>query len=195
MNKQEFLDAIRARLGELSPADAARSLDYYAEMIDDRVEDGLSEAEAVAEMESVDEIAAQILSETAPQQPKRPRRLRSWEILLLILGSPLWLPLALTAAIIILTVYLVIWVAVLCCFAADLALAATAVGGLFSGVVCAARGDGIQALVLLGGALVCTALAIVLYFGCISITKGVWRLSKWLCRRIRALFTRKENRL
>ncbi|MBP3701411.1 MAG: DUF1700 domain-containing protein [Oscillospiraceae bacterium] len=194
MNKQEFLDAIRARLGALSPADAARSLDYYAEMIDDRVEDGLSEAEAVAEMESVEKIAAQILSEAAPQQSGSGQKLRSWELLLLILGSPIWLPLALTAAIVILAVWLVLWMAVVCCFAADLALGATALGGLFSGVVCAARGEGVQALFLLGGALVCAALAIVLYFGCISITKGVWRLSKWLCRRLRALLTGKENR-
>lgn len=198
MNKQEFLEAIRARLGPLAPADAARSLDYYAEMIDDRVEDGLSEAEAVAEMEPVEEIAAQILSEAAPAARGALRRfsrrkLLIWEIVLLALGSPVWLSLVLAAAAVILAVYLVVWTVAALCFAVDLALAAAGLAGLFSGAVCAIRGDAVQALLLGGSALVCAGLAILLFFGCIAAAKGAWRLSKLIWRGLRALFAGKET--
>ena len=98
MNKYEFLGRLRERLVGLPPKDIEKSLDYYAEIIADRVEDGMSEEEAVAALGTLDEIVAQILEDTPlPKLVKekvRPKRaLRTWEILLIVLGFPLWLPL------------------------------------------------------------------------------------------------------
>ena len=47
MNKQQFLAALRARITGLPKADLERTLQYYREMIDDRVEEGVPEEEAV----------------------------------------------------------------------------------------------------------------------------------------------------
>lgn len=47
MNKEQFLAAVRERLSALPRDDVEQSLDYYGEMIDDRVEDGMSEEQAV----------------------------------------------------------------------------------------------------------------------------------------------------
>lgn len=63
MTKQEFLKALWTKLSELPKDDVEQSLDYYAEMIEDRIEGGLSEEEAVAAVGTVDEAAAKILSE------------------------------------------------------------------------------------------------------------------------------------
>ena len=60
MTKQEFLSRLREGLSGLPEDDIAERLTFYGEMIDDRIEDGLSEEEAVAEVGSVDDIAAQI---------------------------------------------------------------------------------------------------------------------------------------
>ncbi len=54
MNKQEYLESIRSRISAMPADDVNRFMDYYSEMIDDRVEDGLSEEEAVADMGSPD---------------------------------------------------------------------------------------------------------------------------------------------
>ena len=48
MNKTEFLDALRHALGKLPSYEVEQSIAFYAEMIDDRIEDGMSEQEAVA---------------------------------------------------------------------------------------------------------------------------------------------------
>ena len=56
MKKQEFLDELKKALWALPEADQKNSLEYYAEMIDDRMEDGLSEEEAVAAIGDLDEI-------------------------------------------------------------------------------------------------------------------------------------------
>ena len=68
MNKKEFLAALRAGLAGLPEADVQHWLDFYSEIIEDRMEEGMTEAEAVADVGPVHDIVGQILSET----PKRP---------------------------------------------------------------------------------------------------------------------------
>ena len=63
MTKNEFLAELKERLAGLSEADLNRSMDYYAEMIEDRMEDGLSEEEAVKEVGTPAAIAEEILKE------------------------------------------------------------------------------------------------------------------------------------
>ncbi|MBQ9647551.1 MAG: DUF1700 domain-containing protein [Oscillospiraceae bacterium] len=140
MNKEAFLLALYDELSGLPVEDKERSVAYYREMIDDRVEEGLSEEEAVAALGPMDEIVREIVGEmplsaivrnrVAPQ-----RSLRAWEIALLVLGSPLWLPLALTAFILLLAVYIVIWAAIVSLFAALITLAAGGVVLVAHGVV------------------------------------------------------------
>ena len=70
MDKHDFLTALYSRLHTLPEEDARRSVDYYCEMIDDRIEDGLSEDEAVAAVGDVDEIAATILAKREENRNK-----------------------------------------------------------------------------------------------------------------------------
>ena len=48
MNKIEFMQKLKDGLAGLSPKDREEQLNFYSEMIDDRIEEGLSEEEAVA---------------------------------------------------------------------------------------------------------------------------------------------------
>ena len=43
MNKQEFLQALEARLGDLSAEERSQALEFCAEGIDNRMEDGTGE--------------------------------------------------------------------------------------------------------------------------------------------------------
>ena len=63
MNKMDFLSALEHRLVGLPREDLAERMAFYSEAIDDRLEDGLSEEEAVAQLGSADAIAAQIVGE------------------------------------------------------------------------------------------------------------------------------------
>ena len=47
MRKTEFLERLRAALNALPEEEAKKTIAYYAEMIDDRIEDGMSEEEAI----------------------------------------------------------------------------------------------------------------------------------------------------
>ncbi len=71
MNKAQFLAALRARLTGLPREDLERTLQYYREMIDDRIEEGMSEQAAVADVGDPDELAAAILQRPVRQPTYR----------------------------------------------------------------------------------------------------------------------------
>ena len=197
MTKLAFLSELRDRLSGLPGEDIGRSMDFYSEMIDDRMEEGLSEEEAVRAIGSMDDVVAQILMETSlPKLVNRARRKRSltaWEIILLILGSPVWLPLCVTALVLFLVFYLLIWVMVLVLYVVDLSVAVSGLAGLLGIVVQVFSGRLAQGAFLLGGGLVCVGLAVLLFFACNAIAKGVLILSRGMLRGIKACFIGKGD--
>ena len=62
MNRFEFLSQLSDRLRDLSPQDRRRVTDYYSEMIDDRIEEGFSEEEAVQSIGDPDQDALEMLA-------------------------------------------------------------------------------------------------------------------------------------
>ena len=120
MTKKEFISELQKLLSKLPSRETRERLVFYSEMIDDKTEEGLSEEEAVASVGTPRDIAAQIIDETKKQRKKKAaqerRKLKPWEITVLILGSPLWIAfLAVAAAVVIsifaimLSVNLVLW--------------------------------------------------------------------------------------
>ena len=63
MTKLQFLLALHDKLASLPQKEVEERLNFYSEMIEDRMEDGLSEEQAVAAVGATDEIAAQIAAE------------------------------------------------------------------------------------------------------------------------------------
>lgn len=63
MTRVQFLNDLYRRLGALSREEAEQHLTYYAEMLADRIEEGMTEEEAVASMEDVDTISRRILED------------------------------------------------------------------------------------------------------------------------------------
>jgi len=143
MNKTEFLDALRHALGKLPSYEVEQSIAFYAEMIDDRIEDGMSEQEAVAALGSVHAIAAQIVAETPPI-PKAIAKAntgsRTLNIVLLAILSPIWVTLALAFACMVLAIYLAIWSVVVALWAVVAMLLLCAPIGVFGLAWCAATG-------------------------------------------------------
>lgn len=204
MNREEFLTALREGLNGLPQEDIDRSVDFYGEMIADSMEDGISETDAAAAVGPVQEIIAQIRSEAAPPKPtdtgeKQKRTLKAWEIVLLVLGSPVWLPLALTAVmllfvafLLVLMFYIMLWSMVIIFYAADLVFAAGAVAGVLGSLAYLPLGNAAGGILFVGAGLVCAGFAILLFFGCNQVAKGVLWLGQKLADYIRSRFSKKE---
>lgn len=198
MNKQSYLEQIRRLLQRLPEEDRERSLAFYAESIEDRMEDGMSEEAAVAAMESPEKAAETILMDMPiPKLVKarvKERRMGAAEILLLALGFPLWFPLLLTVLILGLTAYLLVWALVLALGAAVLALGLSAAALLVAGVYSIIKAVISLGVLNFGAALVLTGLTVLLGFVLVWAGKLAVRLGKWMVRGLKALLIRKEDK-
>ena len=195
MNKQEFLAKLRQGLAGLPQNDIEERLTFYSEMIDDRMEEGLSEAEAVNEMGAVGDVITQILADIpltklVKEKVKPKKAISALEIVLIVLGSPIWLSLLIAALAVILSVYIVLWSAVISLWAIDVSLSACFLGGVAAASVLAVTGDTLTAVAILGGALFCAGLSIFLFFVCKAATKGILALAKKIALWIKSLFVR-----
>ena len=63
MNKRQFINALKLKLQGLPQSEVEDRLSFYEEMIEDRVEEGVSEEEAIKSIGSVEEISSQILAD------------------------------------------------------------------------------------------------------------------------------------
>jgi len=80
MTKSEFLNRLSVKFAALDERERERFLSFYEEMIEDRMEDGISEAEAVGSEGDLDEIAREILQGTPHSgQTKTTMAEKSWE--------------------------------------------------------------------------------------------------------------------
>lgn len=182
MKKSDFLKELRVKLRDIPDADAMASIAYYGEIIDDRMDEGLSEEEAVAAVGNVDTIAQNIIAELPVIPPaKQNRRLRWWEITLLILGFPVWFSLLVAVAAVVFSLWISLWSVVISLYATAIALGASAIGCILGSFFMIADGIG-AVLVVWGGALVCAGLTILMFMlsnlaakGLISLTKLTWK--------------------
>ena len=198
MTKQAFLAQLRARLSGLPQEDIEERLSFYNEMIDDRMEEGLSQEEAVAAVGPVDQIVSQIIGETpfakiAIENAKPKRRLQAWEIVLLILGSPIWFSLLIAAFAVAVSFYAVTWAVVISLWAVFVALAGSALGCIAGGVIFISSGHSLAGIAVIAAGLVCAGLAIFAFFGCKGATVGIAILSKKIALGIIHCFAGKEK--
>ena len=198
MDKLDFLLALDKRLGVLSDEDRRASLDYYAEMLNDLIESGMTEQEAVASLGSVDAIAEEILMDVplpklVKAKMKGKRRMTGTELTLLIVGFPIWFPILISVFAVIFSVYVSLWAVVISLYAADLSLAVSAPAALVGAILLFAAGQPASALLFLGAMLALAGLAILLFLGCNAAAKGVVRLGKLTLRGIKACFIRKKG--
>ncbi len=171
MTKLEFLDRLRGELCGLSEEDIQCILDYYAEMIDDRIENGMSEGEAVACLGDIKELAREAmldlpLPKVIKQRCKKNRAWKVWEIICIVFAT---LTVGAVLAATLLTVYAMLWVLVAVLWVTDLSLLVCAVFGVVMfGVSVAVSPFG--ALLYLGVGLFGAGAAVLLFFGCVKLT-------------------------
>ncbi len=198
MTKQEFLAQLQAGLSGLTESDAQERLTFYSEMIDDRMEEGLSEQDAVSQIGDVETIVASILAEIPKKAPEHvitsvekpthktqkvnkedKKRLETWQILLLILGLPLWLPLLIAAFAVVISLLASLWSVVGTLWGALFGtLAGVGLGVTLFGLLCIITGKWVMGTALFGAGLACIGLAVFAFYGCIYATKGAAWLTK-----------------
>lgn len=183
MKKSVFLTQLRDALGGIPSADAEERIAFYAEMIDDRMEDGLSEEEAVAAVGTVEEIVAQIVAQTPltklVKEKMRPKKsLPAWEIVLLIIGVPVWGSLLVAALAVVFSLYVSLWSVAMSLWSVFAALVGSAFGCVVGGIGFAVGGFVPTGLATVAAGLMCAGLSVFAFFGCREVSKGLVLLTK-----------------
>ena len=198
MTKREFLEKLRQAMSGLPKDDVEERLNFYSEMIDDRIEEGLSEEDAVSKIGSPESVAAEVLSEIplsklVKEKAKSRGKLKTWEIVLLAVGSPVWFPLLIAAIAVALSLYVTIWAVLVSLWSVPVSLAACLPAGIIAGVILMAHGNAFAGIALLGIGFFAAGLAIFAFFGCKNLSKLVLLLTEKLALGIKSLFVRKEK--
>lgn len=198
MTKLKFLLSLHDKLSDLPQNEVEERLSFYSEMIEDRMEEGLSEEEAVSAIGSVDEIASQIvadipLTKIVKEKIKPPKKLKTWEIILLVLGSPIWLSLAIAAISVIFSLYVSLWAVIISLWAVYGSLIGCAIGFIIAGIGIFITGNDLTGIAMLGAGLVCTGLSVFMFYGCKAITNGTLLLTKKIALGIKKSFIKKEE--
>lgn len=189
MNKQEFLKNLRSSLSNLPQEEIEERIIFYCEMIDDRIEEGLSEEEAVAAVSTADETLTQSTNEQPTPTPKTKRKFKSWEIILLILGSPIWFSLLIAAFAVAIAVYASLWAVLVSLWAAFGAVAGSALSCIVVGVGLACTDKVLIGIASIGVGIALAGLSIFFFYGSLAATKGSIFLTKKI---FRLIFNKKE---
>lgn len=170
MTKNEYLQGLKQALKSVSKDERERSLAYFAEVIDDRMEDGISEEAAVAELEPIGDAAQRIISDAEARGAIKPKH-SVMMIVLLVLGFPLWFPLLLSVAVVVLSVYLVFWIALIVLYILILVLGLCGVVGIF-GLIPLLPLNIYSALAVLGVGLGCAGVGVALFLPITFLTRA-----------------------
>ena len=198
MDKNTFLSLLRAGLSGLPQEDIDERVNFYGEMIDDYVEEGLSEEEATCRIGSANEIAAQIVADTSPTtaeegKTKPRRRLGVTAIVLIILGSPIWLSLLISAFAVVISLYVSLWAVIICFWSVFGAMCSCSFACILGGAAMIVVGFSIQGIAMIGAGLFCGGLSIFTFYGCKAASKGTVLLSKKIIQETVRKISKKED--
>lgn len=188
MTKEEFLNRLGELLSAMPEEDVEGSKQFYSELIDDNIEDGKSEEEAVASLGTPEEVAKQIISEkpaantvtdSTPTEDKAPantaRELNTAAVILIIVLFPIWIgPVSG-----LLSVYVSIWAVIVSFYAVG---AASIIGGLGMLVLSFLAPTAAHIMLAAGSGLILAGLGVLLILLMILLTKLYIRFTVWAFR-------------
>ncbi|MDO4509645.1 MAG: DUF1700 domain-containing protein [Lachnospiraceae bacterium] len=201
MTRTDFLDELKNLIKDYPVEETEKSIECYNEMIDDRIEDGMSEEDAVKSLGDVKDIAKEIEIEMPMKtivkkkvKEKKEENIPIWVILLLVLGFPVWAPLLLALGIGAFSLYIALWSVVLALWAVDAALFVSVIAGLLAIGITMVKGSMLSAIIYFGATLVLIGLALLGLIGCFYASKGLAALFAAIFKSIKKKLVSKNEK-
>ncbi len=191
VNKNEFLSRLRTNLSSLSPEEIKKTIDYYSEIIDDAVEDGMSEDEITSKLGLPEEIAKKTIGEAPTVKTEsKARSMGAGTITLIVIGSPVWLPLLIGAFAVVFSLYIAAWSIILSLFAVFLSLAVSAPVLLITSpfLFPVKKPEALAALAL---GLICAGLAVYMFYLSVGCSKRLIGFTVFAAEKIKGIFKKR----
>ncbi len=198
MNKQEFLTELKKRLSGIPKKDIDQTIEFYEEFILDKMEEGQTEEEAIASLDSIDEIVKATLSNVSiPKLVKEkfaPKRsLKTWEIVVIASTAIIWIPLAIVLLSVILSLYVGLWSGVIALAASTISVGASSLI-IVGGILDLCMGHAASGIFTIGLALAFLGTALLLGLLTFKLSKLMVVLCKKIILWIKSLFIKRGEK-
>ena len=187
MNKQEFLNELEKRLISFPKSEIDGHILFYSEMIDDIMEEGKTEEEAVMQIGTPKQVANQIIKETplykfAKQKIKETAKTKrsALEVALLIIGSPIWISLVVVAFAVAVSLYVSLWAVIISLFVSVIGFVVLAVWCVVLSVQSFIINNPWAGIVFIGFALILLGLSIFIGY----LTKYLEKFALYIIKKI-----------
>mgnify|MGYP003300502312 CR=1 FL=1 len=190
MTKKQFLKLLNKKLWSLPKTEREERLNFYDEIIEDKIEEGLTEEDAVGEIGSIDEVAKQILGENsiisqAKETLSKTNALKTKYVVLLIISFPIWFPLLASLLSVAITLFVSFWAITISLWAIFGSLCITSPALIILGIFFNYTANPYITLSLIGIAIVCAGLAILFYYLIKATTNLSILITKNICNVIK----------
>ena len=197
MKKTEFLEELRKALIGFPKEEVDGRIAFFAEMIDDRIEDAMSEDDAVKDIGTVEEITKQIISEI-PLSKLVKQKIKSnshsaLSVTLISFGAVVWLPVLISLLASAFAIYVSLLSIVISLWACVAALGVCGVGGVLLSPVLPFLGQGNTALLILSASLLSLGTAVFIFFASVHLTRLTLRLGAWCLYAIKRCFAKNRE--
>lgn len=153
--------------------------------------DELLENDYLADLRKEESISKETASKEYKQEETQ-KKLNTWEIVLLIIGSPLWFSLLIAVMSIIASMYIVLWTIMISFWAVFVSIVSAALSMILVGSAFAFTNIKLTGLAMISIGIFCTGLSILLFFACKSVTKAILSLTKESIKWIKNRFLKRE---
>ena len=187
MNKKEFLNNLRKKLSRLPKDEVEERVNFYSEMIDDQLEEGIPEEDIISNINLKEEFNFNESSKESSVDDFITKTKNSIaKTILIILGSPIWFPILLAVAI---TIFAIIFSVIISFWATFISLAAISLAGLTYGTILLITNNVTTGLAIVGVSLVVAGLSIFTFY----ISKYTTKYSTLLCKKTFTYLKKKKE--
>ena len=200
MTKNEFLLELKNKLTKLPEKELLERVNFYSEMIDDLVEDGATEEDAVLKVGNANDIAKQILTDYLEENSSlldkinlvKKGKLTPWQITLLVVGSPIWISIIVSIFAVIISLFASVWAGIISLWAVGVSLAVSSLVGVIACVIYLVSSNVPLGIVLLACGIICAGLSILFYYCNLILTKCTITVTKKLIKWLKKAFAKRE---
>lgn len=194
MNKQEFLNCLRDKLKNFPSDEIEKSIDYYSEMIDDRVEDGMNEEDVISLFGNIDDIADKIVHDLplttlvvrkAKEKKNNGKKNSVGMTILLWVGSPIWVPLMLAFVVVAVALYITMWACSFAFWTASVSIAVGVIAQIVASAVSFVRGSVFAGVSMIGAGMFLAGLSYFAFLGSYYFSKAIVLLTKFIVRKLK----------
>ncbi len=197
---EEFLTELKNRIAHLPATEVLRVLSYYSESLEDKLEDGFTEEQAIKSFGSIDEIVKNVEEEvpiTLVMKDKVKTKSSGNGVnkvliaIIVVLTFPIWIALLVGAFGIAVGVYAVLWTIPIIIGSVYFSLYPIAICGIFYGFVRMFTLGVPTGLAYLGVGIISVGLAIMLFYPLLEGAKLWLKINVWPFKKIKQWLIRK----